>query len=63
MPSTTTGGVPAMRLKNENGAALTRPAVSTVVTQAIGRGTISDDSRLYRGFTSMASMSNSMSVS
>ena len=38
MPNATTGGSPDMALKNENGAALTLPSTSWVVTQAIGRG-------------------------
>jgi len=38
---TARGGSVPMTLKNENGAALTTPAASTVVTSAIGRGTTS----------------------
>ncbi len=39
MPSTTTGGTELTALKKLNGAALTRPVLSTVVAKAIGRGT------------------------
>ena len=35
---TTTGGLAPNALKKLNGARLTRPSASTVVTQAIGRG-------------------------
>ena len=35
---TTTGGLAPKALKKLNGARFTRPAASTVVTQAIGRG-------------------------
>jgi hypothetical protein len=38
-PTQTTGGWPPKQLKNENGAALTRPCASADTTQAIGRGT------------------------
>jgi hypothetical protein len=39
IPSTTTVGTELTALKKLNGAALTRPALSTVVASAIGRGT------------------------
>jgi hypothetical protein len=39
IPSTTTGGTELTALKKLKGAAFTRPASSTVVTRAIGRGT------------------------
>ena len=40
MPIATTGGLPDIALKKENGAAFTEPSTSCVVTQAIGRGPI-----------------------
>ena len=43
--STAIGGSTPMTLKKENGAALTRPAASTVVTSAMGLGTTSPASR------------------
>jgi hypothetical protein len=46
MPSATTGGTELTALKKLNGAALTRPAPSTVVTNAIGRGTTVEISSL-----------------
>jgi hypothetical protein len=39
-PSTTTGGSDPMQLKKLKGAAFTTPSTSIVVTNAIGRGTM-----------------------
>ena len=38
MPKATTGGLPDIALKKENGAQFTVPSTSWVVTQATGRG-------------------------
>ena len=46
MPNASTGGLPDMALKNENGAAFTVPSVSCVVTHAIGRGPMVEVSSL-----------------
>jgi hypothetical protein len=47
-PSTTSGGSSEKTLKKLNGAALTLPFSSSVVTSAIGRGTTTPHSNLYR---------------
>src|SRR5437764_11698056 len=57
MPSTTTGGTELTALKKLNGAALTRPAASTVVAKAIGRGTTVLTRSLYASLVGIAARS------
>ena len=62
MPKATTGGLPDIALKKENGAAFSVPSTSCVVTQAIGRGPIVATSNLYTFSFVVPTTSNSMAV-
>src|SRR5205085_10480069 len=59
---TTTGGLAPKALKKLNGARLTRPSTSTLVTQAMGRGVTTPTSRRYTSSTGVAATSTSMAA-